>query len=232
MLSLDALVQWIEGHSTTVDLLKWFVLLLVTWMVGGFRYVGNLTRGPRLSISSAVSRCLLVHEAYEDHPDATKSAFLLNLEVANRSAEKIVVGSFVIRFRRQLQFRRWSEPISAVSLPNRVRHEMGSGTKVMRNWFSYFPDGQESLTVDGKIEPRDAASGFALFVGNTYGSWNPRTRNDQVTVKVIASLTSGRRVSGKAKVSVTRDREYFEKMVPGINDQIDHPSAWNVPSRF
>lgn len=109
---------------------------------------------------------------------------------------------------------------------------MGSGTKFMRNWFAHFPDEQEILSVDGKIDPRDAASGYALFVGHTYGSWNPQIRKEEVTINVIASLTSGRRVSGKATVQIARDRELFEKMVPSINYQIDHPTAWNVPSRF
>ena len=101
----------------------------------------------------------------------------------------------------------------------------------MRNWFARFPDEIEGLTISGRIDARDAHSGFALFVSHTYGSWNPRVRDERVVVRATVTLTTGRRVSGKVDVVVNRNGAFFEEMVPGFLEQISHRTAWNVPSR-
>lgn len=231
MPDLTSLTQWIEGHPTTVDLFKWVLVLLVAWLAGVFKYFRTLTRTPRLSVSPVTSRCYLEKQPFEEHADAVKAAFLLDVQIANRSSENVVVSSFYVRYRTRRPVKRWSEKISAVSLPNRVRHRMGAGTKFMRNWFARFPDEIEGLTVKGKIEARDAHSGFALFVSHTYGSWNPRLRKEAIPVRVTAILTSGVRVSGTVNVKVNTDPSFFEEMVPGFLDQIRHPTAWNAPLR-
>lgn len=232
MPDLSGLAEWIESHQTTVDFLKWLVLLVVAWAAGIFRCLRNLTRNPRVAVSEVISRCLILEAPYEGHQDATKAVFLLNIEVENRSSERIVVSSFELRYRRQVPLFRWSQKFSAISLPNRVHHKMGGGTKIMRNWFAHFPDGIPTLTVEGKIDARDAESGYALFVTHTHGSWNPKVQNNLVRVRVYERLTTGRTVSASAMVVVAQNPEFFEQMVPGILDQVEHPSAWNVPARF
>jgi hypothetical protein len=230
--NLNDLTQWIEDHSTTVDLLKWLVLLLLAWAVGVFKYLRDLTRTPRVRLSVVLSRCLVEQQSFENHQDAMKAAFLLNIEVANASSEHIVVNSFELRFRTLHTFRRWSQGISAVALPNRVRHRMGAGTKIMRNWFTLFSDGMVGLSVEGKIEARNANSGFSLFVSHTFGSWNPAIRNEKIRVRVAAILATGQRIKGSGTVHVTRDSALIEEMVPGMLEQIRHPTSWNVPLRF
>lgn len=232
MPDLSSLTQWIETHQATVDLLKWLALLVIAWAAGLFRYLRDFTRTPRISVSEVISRCLIVEKPYEDHVDATRAIYLLNIEVANRSSERIVVSSFEIRHKWLRALPKWSPRSSAVSLPNRVHHKMGGGIKLMRNWFAYFPDNLENLTVDGKIDARDAASGFALFVSHTYGSWNPKLKNEHVHVCVYAKLTTGKTVKTSAKIPVTRNEKFFEEMIPGIMAHVDDPSSWNVPARF
>ena len=88
MPDLNAVTQWIEDHQATVDLAKWLLVLALAWAAGLFRYVRNLTRTPRLSISSVTSRCYVEEQPFESHSDAMKAAFLLDIEVTNRSSEK------------------------------------------------------------------------------------------------------------------------------------------------
>jgi len=232
MPDLYSSTQWIEDHQATVDLLKWLALLVIAWAAGLFRYLQDLTRTPRLAVSEVVSRCLIVETPYGGHADAQRCVYLLNIEVANRSSERIVVSAFEIRHKWRRVLPMWSPRSSAVSLPNRVHHQMGGGIKLMRNWFAYFPDSLENLTVDGKIDARDAASGFALFVSHTYGSWNPKIENQHVHVCVYARLTTGKAVKTSAKILVTRNEEFFEEMIPGITAHVEHPSSWNVPARL
>lgn len=232
MIDVSALIEWVEAHQTTVDLLKWIFLIAVAWAVGLFRYVGDLTRKPRIAISEEMSRCLLQERPFQEHADAARAVFLLNIEVANRSSARIVVNAFEIRYQRRIGILKWGKPSSAVSLPNRVHQKMGGGTKIMRNWFAMFPDNMERLTVHGKIDARDAQSGYALFVTHTWGSWNPEVRKGRVRVEVSARLTTGRRVRCKASVPVTDNDELFEKMVPGMREHVEHPTSWNVPARF
>lgn len=232
MLSATDLAAWIETHPTTVDLVKWAVILALAWFVGLFRFLRNLTRTPRLSISTVLGRAFIANEPHDGHDDAVMVAFLLNIEVANRSSERIVVNSFEVRYRTARRFRRWSHRTSAVTLPSRVRVKAGSGVKIMRNWFGHFPDEIAYLTVDGKIDARDASSGYVLFISHTFGSWNPLIANDKIRVEVSTTLTTGKRVAAKAEIVVTRDGEFIEELVPGLLDHMRQPNTWNVPARF
>ncbi len=102
---------------------------------------------------------------------------------------------------------------------------------MIRNWFAFFDDGLDHLTVTGVISPGHAESGFALFVSVTYGNWNPIVKEDEVFVIVRAGLANGKMVRCKTKVQVMQDAESFEEMVPGVLDQVRHPTAWNTPLR-
>lgn len=233
MPNLSDVLNWIEQHDTTIELLKWLLLILVAWAVGLFRYLRNLTRKPCALVSGLASRCLIEEiDEYEGHRNVVRAALLLEVEVSNRSSEPIVVRTMEVRVRRPKPLFRWGPWLSAVSLPNRVQHQMGSGVKLMRNWFATFPDGIETLTIRGRIEPKDAESGFVLFVAFTHGNWNPEIDDECVRVGVRVHLTTGERLRASARVPATRKSEFFEQMVPGVLDQIRHPTAWNLPPRF
>lgn len=202
MPSANDMATWIEAHPTTVDLAKWVAILAIAWFTGVFRFLRNLTRTPRLSISTVLGRAYVANESHDGHEDAVKVAFLLNIEVANRSSERIVVNSFEIRYKTMRQLRRWGPRISAVTLPNRVRIKAGAAVKLMPNWFGCFPDEIGHLTVDGKIDARDASSGYVLFVTHTFGSWNPKVNGGKIKVEVSTILTSGKRIAAKAHIDV------------------------------
>jgi len=233
MLKLDDVLSWIEQHDKTIELLKWVGLLLVAWAAGLFRYLRTLTRKPKALVSEVTSRCLIEEiDEHEGQRDVVRAALLLEVEVCNRSSEPVVVRTMEVRIRRLKPIRRWGPWLSAVSLPNRVHHQMGSGIKLMRNWFAIFPDGIETLTIRGRIAPKDAESGFILFVAFTHGNWNPRIREECVHVGIKVHLTTGEKLRATARIPVTRNTEFYEQMVPGILDQIRHPTAWNLPPRF
>lgn len=232
MPNVDAIVAWVEAHETTVDLLKWVLLLLVAWAAGLFRYLRNLTRSPKVRVSELTSRCFIEEmEQFDAHRNAVRAAILAEVEVANRSSEPIVVWALEARIYRSLLIRRWGPWISASSLPNRVQHKMASRTKIMRNWFSHLSGEMPGLTITGKIEPKHAESGFALFVSFTHGTWNPVIVNNSIRIRVRVRLTTGEKLEASARIPVTRNAEFFEGLVPGVLEHIRHPGAWNLPIR-
>ncbi len=231
---IETTIDWIEKHPQTTDLAKWVLLVGLAWVSGIFGWLRRLNRRPSVHVSEITSRCLIERfEEYDGHPNTVRSSLLLEIEISNPSPEPIVVKQFEAQICTQRRFRKWGERISSIALPNRVRHEMGSGTKLMRNWFAHFDNGSdELLSLTGRVEPKDSNSGFALFVMFTFGSWNPKIINENVRICVYASLGSGEMLRTSANIRVTTDKTFLEKMVPGVLEQISHPTAWNVPARF
>lgn len=231
MFDPKATFDWIEKHPQTIEILKWTGLLVAAWLSGLVRLIYSRTRKPRAHISETTSRCLVEEfTEIEGYRNAMRVSYLLEIEVVNLSAEEIVVRTFNLAMRRRWWRRGPALKTSAVSLPNRVHHQMGHGVKLMRNWFSMFQDGRDDLTEMGSIAPRHASSGFALFVTFTYGNHNPAIVNGRIPVAVQVGLTTGK-VRATGDITVTKDAEFFERMVPGIREQISHPTAWNVPLR-
>jgi len=231
---IDITIELIENHPQTTDLAKWVLLVVVAWASGVFSLLRRLNRRPSVRVSEITSKCLIEKfEEYDGHPNAIRSSLLLEIEISNPSPELIVVKQFELQIYKQHRFSRWGEKTCAIALPNRVRHEMGSGTKFMRNWFANFDDDRnELLSLNGRIEAKDSNSGFALFVTFTCGLWKPKIINDNVRIRVYASLGSGEVLRTSANIPVTTDKTLLEKMVPGVLEQISHPTAWNVPARF
>lgn len=232
MPQINEILSWIENHSVAVDLLKWSLVLLLAWVSGAFKLLRLLTKRPKLKVSEIVSACAILREPHDERENAEKAIFLLNLEVVNPSRTLVVINSLEMKFASTRPFWKRTNWISAVSLPSRVRIEMGAGTKVMRNWFAHFPDEIAELTVDGRIEPNDAQSGYALFVTHTFGSWNPKVLDGAVRVTCRALSATGDKVNASGQIPVMTDPDRLEVMVPGVLDQARHPSSWNIPARF
>jgi len=229
MPDFSTLLGWIEDHKTAVDLVKWALLLVVAWLAGAFRYLRSLTRKPKASLNGTTSRCLVERFPQpEGQLDAIRASFLLEVGVINRTNEKLVVKDFSLAVRRRSFWRPWLPELSAVSLPERPRHEMGSGTKILKTWFSHFPDGIDRLTLTGIVEAKDFASGFLLFVSFTKGAWNPTIVEGRVRVLVRIFLTTGEILKVERLVKITSDKDQFERWVPGIINQISDETAWNV----
>lgn len=227
---LSNAINWIEVHPHTVDLIKGICIVIAAWLVGIFRFFRKYTKKPYVEISESVSRCLI--EKFDEHSgdkDCLRASFLLNISVFNPTTEDIVIRSFDIQIRRLTDPLFFGNRVSAISLPNRVRQKMGSGSKLMRNWFVKFDDGYPDLTIDGRLIPKEFASGFVMFCVFNHGDWKPIIINRYIHVQINVMLSTGERLKAKARILTMEDKDFFEKMVPGFNDQINDKTAWNAP---
>ena len=222
-------VDWIESHEKTVDLLKWIALLLVAWAVGLFKYLRQKLRQPFATIEEHTSRCLVEEFAeFQGHKNALRASFLIEVGLVNPTSEAVVIRHFSLAVRRRKFWRAWEPEMVALSLPNRPRQHMGSGMKFLKNWFSNFPDEYRDLTLTGTVEPKQNHSGFLLFVCFATDNWAPRVEGEFIRVKANVHLTTGERRTVRAKVRITRDEKKFDGWVPGILDQVKHESAWGA----
>ncbi len=106
---------------------------------------------------------------------------------------------------------------------------MGGGVKFMRVFFTNFPDDASELTATGQLDAKEYCAGYLLFVSVTFGTWNPRISGGSIKVVLRARLTTGERLTARAKVPVNESKQFFEQTVPGIVAQIEHETAWNIP---
>lgn len=222
-------LDWIEAHKTTVDLVKWGLLLFIAWTTGAFRFLRTLTRKPKVEINQNTSRCLIEEfSEFGDYSNAVRATFLVEVGITNPTNEKICIKSFYLAFPRHRVWNRWKPELHPISLPNRPRHEMGSGSKLLKCWFSHFPDELGHLTLSGDIGPREFHSGYLLFVSFTHNDWNPLFSSETINTRVSIVLTTGEIKSKTVPIKVRRDPQQFEQWVPGIIKQISHETSWNT----
>jgi hypothetical protein len=225
--SLEVIVSWIESHEKTVELLKWLAVLFVAWITGIFRFLRNKLRRPIATLEEITSRCLIEEfPEFQSYQNVVRATFLVEVGLLNPTSERVIVRKFSLAIPRRKLWRRWKPELIALTLPNRPRHQMGCGQKLLKSWFSNFPDEFHDLTLSGQVEPKEHHSGFLLFVYFAHGPWVPKIEGEFIKVKARVHLTTGEICSVSGKVRVTRDKENFEEWVPGIIEQINHESAW------
>lgn len=223
---LETVFDWIELHKTTVDLLKWAMLLLVAWIAGVFKFLRMRLRRPSIAIVEDTSRCLIEElSKLNGYSDVLRATLLVEVGVLNPTNERINVKGFTLAVARRRYFKRWKREQIASSLPSRPRFQTGSGMKISQNWFSKFPDEYQEATITSVIEPKEFPSGYLLFVLAATGNAKPKIEDGHVFVKARVNLTTGEsfRVSGKIKIVL--DSDLFESWLPGINDHISHDSV-------
>lgn len=227
-LSAD-LPQWIEDHSATVDLLKWIIVGLLAWILGVFRYLRAKLKRPKLEIESLTSRCIWRELGAVDGNDHhAQVIFLIEAGVNNPTTDPIVVRDFTLQVKR---LKRWGVKnhwLNAVTLPTRVQNSAGGVTKILKNWFSNFPDQMDSLTLCGRIESRDFQSAFLLFVSVSHGFLRPVAADGKVPIKLRARLTTGELLSVKSEIVIIEDHSYFESLLPGVIAHAQDRKLWNV----
>lgn len=223
------LVVWIENHGTTVDLLKWAIVGLLAWALGVFHFVRAKLKRPKLEIESFTSRCIWQELGVVDgNGHNAQVIFLIEAGINNPTTDPIVVRDFTLKVKR---LKRWlvrNHPLNPVTLPSRVRHNIGDITKLLKNWFSNFSEGPETLTLGARIEARDFQSGFLLFVSVSWGYLRPFTKNGAVPVKLCARLTTGETLVAYSSIVLMDDHTAFEAMVPGILGHVQNRSTWNI----
>lgn len=101
-------------------------------------------------------------------------------------------------------------------------------TKLLKNWFSNFPEGPDNLTLDARVDAKDFQSGFLLFVSASWGYMRPFTKDGAIPVTLYARLTTGEQLVAHSSVILMDDHAAFEAMVPGILDHVQNRSTWNI----
>jgi len=228
-LSINDVISWIEAHGQTVDLLKWLLVGILAWALGVFGYIRTKLKRPRLEVDSFTSRYAWEEMGVIDGNDNNALViFLIEARITNPTTDPVVVSDFSLQIKRLKRWPMWHQELSPTTLPARVRHTVGDITRLLRNWFSKFPEGPESLTIDSKIEARAVESGFLLFVSASWGYMRPMVENDAIPVKLSARLTTGERLFARGKIMQMKDHQAFERMVPGILGHARNRSTWNI----
>jgi hypothetical protein len=226
---LATLVGWIEDHSTTVDLMKWVVVGLIAWVLGVFRFLRAKLKRPKLEIESFTSRAIWQELGVVDGNDHNaRVIFLIEAGINNPTTDPIVVRDFTLKVKRLKSWRVRNHPLNAVTLPSRVRQSIGDITKFLKNWFSNFSEGSDSLTLSGRIEPRDYQSGFLLFVSASWGYMRPLVRDDAIPVELRARLTTGEQLVARSNIMLMREHATFDAMVPGVLSYVQNRNTWNI----
>lgn len=229
---LAELSGWIEQHPHTVDLAKWGLLIGIAWLAGGFKLLRRWLKSPTLEIELLSSRGLCQDLGdLHGHANNCRSIFLLSVGINNPTTDVIVVRDFTLRYKEHRPFR-WTGWQHPATLPARPRLQVGDTTKLLRNWFSNFAEGPESLTISGRIEPRAFESGYLLFVAATYGWMNPVVKKDKVWIEVQARLTTGEKLKARARIALFSESAGMEAMVPGVVDYAAHSATWNISPRI
>jgi hypothetical protein len=226
---LATLVGWIEDHATTVDLLKWVVVGLIAWALGVFRFLRAKLRRPKLEIQSFTSRAIWQELGVVDGNDHNaRVVFLIEAGINNPTTDPIVVRDFTLKVKRLKGWPVRNHPLNAVTLPCRVRQNIGDITKFLKNWFSNFSEGPDSLTLSGRIEPRDCQSGFLLFVSASWGYMRPLAWDGAIPVELRARLTTGEQLVARSNIMLMREHANFEAMVPGVLSYVQNRNTWNI----
>ena len=226
---LATLVGWIEDHATTVDLMKWVVVGLIAWALGVFRFLRAKLRRPKLEIESFTSRAIWQELGVEDGNDHNaRVVFLIEAGINNPTTDPIVVRDFTLKVKRLKGWPVRNHPLNAVTLPSRVRQSIGDITKFLKNWFSNFSEGPDSLPLSGRIEPRDCQSGFLLFVSASWGYMQPLIRDGAIPVELRARLTTGEQLVARSNIMLMREHENFDAMVPGVLSYVQNRNTWNI----
>lgn len=226
---LEIVIAWIELHPKTVDLLKWIALVFAAWALGLFRYLYQRLRQPIATFEPFTSQCLIEEfDEFDGAKYAVRASFLVEVGLTNTTDQAVVIKEFTLACRRRKTWNSWKPHLGALSLPERPRLETGASIKLLKNWFSNFPDGRRDLTLDGTILAKQHKSAFLLFVCFATGDQAVRIENDAICVVANVHLTTGEVRSVSGRVKVTRDKRLFDMRVPGILKQVAHSSAWGA----
>ena len=226
---MNDIVDWIENHQVTVDLLKAAALVLVAWMSGLFAYLRRYRRKAILEITDTASFAYFEQiEELEGHKHLIRAAFIINASVVNASNEKVVVDHFLLSFRTYSLWRSHGQKLVRIAFPSRPRKRLGIAFKQMGVWFTQYPDDEYQLDhATGILEPKEHCGGYLLFTSFTYGNWNPKVQHGMIHVKLRAKLTSQKWLRVTVRLRVTDDASVIEEMSPGITEHLRDRSTWH-----
>jgi hypothetical protein len=210
--NLQESLTCIEAHGQTIELVKWITIGLIAWCCGLFRYIKNLTLKPKLKISKIESHAFTEEIKHEGLP-YTLTAFLINMEVSNPTPNTIVVRSFNLCIRRKGVWR-WSQYISSITLPSRIKYVMGDKEKILANWFAH------------------SESAYSLFVFVGQPDQSPLIKNGKVEIIAQACTATGEKINCSTKIDVKTQPDFFTNVIDGFLAHVRNPEYWNIPPRF
>ena len=224
---MDDLLTWIETHKVTIGIIQWAVLLIIAWLSGLFRLIWKNTIKPKLEIVPTAS--IIFYEEIQDeiYTNPVRASFIIYANLVNRTNEKIVLQDFYLSFESENFWRSYKQKLLSVTFPARPRKIVGTGIKFMNVFFTEYPEEEVKLKAEsGKLETKEMASGYVLFVSSTYGNWNPKIRDGYIRVKLHGILTNGETNTNKAPIRITQSKEIIDELVPGLVQHVAHESTW------
>lgn len=224
-IDFNNIISWIEAHPTIIDLIKWVVLIAVGFFTGIFGFFRKYNERPIIKITEA-SKCLLLEENIKGQVQK-QAAYILYISIKNPTIDYVVAEQFYISFKKDNFLKSYSQKMERVTLPSRPIKRVGEIQIASSVFFTDFQDGCSKYTQDGKIPPKHSQSGYIMASSHTHGNHNPFIRKEKVTVKVSASLASGKTISSSRKVDVHENPSIFEAWIPGLIDHLSHSETSN-----
>jgi hypothetical protein len=224
-LNFESALDWIEAHQTTVDLLKWVMLLVLGWMLGLFRAIRDWTRRPAVEIDSRYSSCYVEqHDRFGDYADVILIAALVDVGITNPTKDKVGVKRLGLSVRRNGLWPCWSKEVSAVGLPSPPTFPLGEHVKLIPVWFTAFSDDYLDLRRTS-ADPQDSVAALALFVVLVDRKNLPEL-GDSLLIKVNAYLATGQVCRQVGKIKVYRDFTRLGCIVAGSEAYVRAPAVW------
>lgn len=229
MFDLSSVIDWIENHERTVDLLKWIAALFAAWSVGIFRYLRRMFKLPSSDIVPNTGICFLEDfENFRGYKNAVRASFVVEISLTNPTNLKVAIKSFELQYERIHPWKRWGKVLLPITLPSRPRVKMAEKEKLLKTWFSNYGDGLDNLSIQSEIESTQHQTAFLLFVGFSGGSESPRIRKNKILIKTVVELTSGQKCKAKGTLRILRDQQQADDFVPGLSKQVAHSSSWGA----
>jgi hypothetical protein len=223
---IGAMVQWIESHEHTVDLLKWIAVGSVAWLLGIFRAIREWARRPSIAVETTYSCCYPEkHVSLGQYTNVVLLAFIVDIRVINPTGVPLNVRKFELQVRRSNWLNRWAKPVPAIGFPSMPRTSMpGENMKVVPIWFTAFAGFDKSLSLR-TVDPHDCSVGLAFFVA-ALGKNDVQKEMKQFPVRICVTFSSGEKRTMSALVDVKTDLSHLEERVPESLRYIRHESVW------
>ena len=226
---MDKLLDWIEAHRVTVDIIQWIILLVLAYLTGLFRIIRKYTIKPKLEIIPTASVVFVENiEQHENLRNLIRASFIINAGFINRTTERIVLDKFYLTFETENYWRSYKQKLLRIAFPSRPREVLGTGIKYMGVFFTEYSNEEGKCEViTGELEPKDMCGGYLLFVSFTCSDWNPKIINGRIKVRLNGVLTTGETITSKAALRIEQSRDLIEELVPGLSEHVAHESTWN-----
>lgn len=155
-------LAWLELHNTTIDLLKWLIILLIAWFSGFIKLIYKYTKKPKSVIIPSASIIYFESILEKDNiKNAVRCSYILNVKVTNLSKEKIFVDHFHISYKNYSLKRSMKQKLLRIPFPNRPRKILGDIEKLLSVFFTNYPvEKYDMVPANGILETNESQGGI------------------------------------------------------------------------